>query len=98
MLRQQYHGFDGNIDARSLRPVVNQQRDFALVGHRAEIQDLGRGVVQQIFVIVRRADHGRFVAALGCRVGEGDGFTHALHAGAGQQDFIGRRVFGHPFP
>ncbi len=81
-----------------MRPVVNHQRNFGLIRHRAEVQDLRRHIVQQILVVMRRAHHRRFIPALGRGIGERHGFPHALHAGPGQQDLIGSGIFGHPIP
>src|ERR1019366_1172194 len=98
MLAQPNHRLYRYIDAGGLRPVVDDERDFGLVGHGAEVEHLRIGAVDQILVVMRRADHRRFIAHFGGAIGQQHGLAHALHAGAGDQQLLRRGVLGHLFP
>ena len=65
VLGQLHHRLGGNVDARGLRPVVNHDRDLRLVRHSAEVERLRVLPVEQVLVVVRRANHGRVVTKFG---------------------------------
>ena len=98
VLAEADHGFDRDIDAGDLRPVIDDERNARLVGHRAVVEHLRVGAVDQVLVVVGRAHHGGFVAHLRGPVGEADGLPHTLHAGAGDQQLIRCGALGHLLP
>ena len=91
----------GHVVSRSLRKIVDDDRQRGAVGNGAIKGEQVRRM-HLLFVVVRSAHHGAIVSEFGGVLGEVKGLVRRLAASAGNHDFIGsggcQRCFQHIAP